>query len=234
LTLAMIAVASTSYAGLLVDLRPVAGTGYTVLGDGKTVSFSAPGVFNVNYELWGVMTGTDGTLTNDGLQTVTGGVENVPLVGPSINKFTAFTIANYVAPFTASTGAISRTDNLIGTKGATTTTNAIVAGAPTPMPMNTASVNSYKLAAFTSEATVSGLNGQPFASVNYVKAGNGIPTYTFMMDGTPRNGMAAGNALVTVGAPVQLVGEVPEPGTFVLLGAGVFGVGLMLWRRKRA
>jgi len=50
-----------------------------------------------------------------------------------------------------------------------------------------------------------------------------------------KNVLMAG-ALLLAAAPMLLAfdGGVPEPGSFVLLGTGVVGIGFAIWRRSRA
>jgi hypothetical protein len=246
LMLVMIAVASTSYAGLLVDLRPVAGTGYQILPDGKTVVFAAAGEYEVNYRVVAVVTGTNGNFTDDGLTMVSGGIRTEALgTSTNTNAFTTFLTGmsggptNYVAPFTGGVQAITVTPTLIGNQSGTTTVGAFYARNPTAGgSLNVDASTQWPLAAFTSHVSVKDghVDGTQFASVNYLKNGAALGTFTWKMDNLAKNGSAgaANYDLITVGQPVNLMTDVPEPGTLVLLGAGVFGVGLMLWRRKRA
>jgi len=151
------------------------------------------------------------------------------------NAFTAASFVaptNYDSPYNTLSDPVTVTANLIGLEGATTG-NQLKFRASAQHP--TSPTNPFLMGHLTSAVTIgaTGVDGTTFANVNYVKPGAAISSASWVMDGITRNGMAAGLALVTVGSPVNLMTDVPEPATFALMGVGAVCVGLCMWRRRK-
>ena len=213
-TIAVLALASQSCADVVIDVRPVETAATRGLCGiyGKSVHFMAPGVYDLNFEIWATVTGSDADLTNESLQTVTGGIlittqypfptrnrVTFPVLGSILPNTGAF---DYVYPFDTVSNAVSITETLMGTNGGNPTAGGLRFRSAA-LQSTTAASNSFLLGTFHTRAEILASDDPPFL-VNYVKpASSSISNYSFKTDGIMRNGVS-GYSLVSAGEPVMV------------------------------
>jgi hypothetical protein len=87
------------------------------------------------------------------------------------------------------------------------------------MQSNTTLGQVYDLGMFNYSATATGSG--VFSTVNWANPGASTALLSFKIDGQTKNGLSAGLALVTIGAPVSIAAAVPEPATLPMLITGL-------------
>ncbi|MCC6123606.1 MAG: PEP-CTERM sorting domain-containing protein [Pirellulales bacterium] len=230
--LAIVMFATSSFAGLVMNLTAMPGPGYSVSPDGKQV-IVPPGVPTpILMQVWCSLSGTNGVFTDDKMQTIAGGVKQTQ-VQPSGShlELTDTVTKGYLAPFDfGSSSAVNVAPLLLGTDGATASTGSLVYRSASAV-TNTSLETHYALGTVQMIAMPQpGTNGV-FSTVNWAKAGAYLGGATFVIDNSPKNGNAtSGYPLISVGDPVQ-VAAIPEPSTIILLGMGALAL-VFIRRRK--
>jgi hypothetical protein len=226
-TLAIVMFASSAFAGLMVDVKALAGTGYEVSADGKTVTVLPGTTPAINFGIWATVSGTDG-VTNEKLQTMAGGVVQTEVIpNASALALADATTKGYKNPFdTQATAAVTISKNLLGVASATSTTGCLNFRAASAIAAPS-DPYSWQLGTFLLNAAPGAANGI-FSSINWSLPAGGT-TAIFTIDGQNKTA-GTGAALLSVGAPVT-VATVPEPATLVLLGMGALAL-VFIRRRK--
>jgi len=231
-------VAGYACAGLVLDVTALGGSSnYDVSPDGKTVTLKGTGGYDVNFKLRAIIEDANDLFTDDSLTTVFGGIKesniNTAVAAGKLQLQDSGSAGPYhakggLAPFDQSAGTPTVTDTLLGLENSTSTSSMVWTAGTTPQNGNDTNLDHWDLGVFQFHvASLGGAQGNA-ATVNYVKAGKGVATYTFKIDTSVKNGNT-GYDLVTVGGDVTLK-CVPEPSTLILLGMA--GLALLAIRRK--
>ena len=232
-------IASTTQAGLVYDLR---------FSDGShTKNLSSADTYTV--ELWARVSGTNGTVTDEGMTNSYAQIGSTQTGGGGITSggFTAGTLADGFNEAGSRAGAANdwNADGIVDwgtTATATANTNYMLArnatvggvfGGGTLGQSVDAQTWEFKLATFTLNAAAIGTGTTSFNMVQpNMKAVAGAVTYavskvdnvTFNVSSANQQGAYTGSTGIT------LVGAIPEPSSIGLLGAAA--VGLLGRRRK--
>ena len=129
IALAMFGVmANSAFANIIADVQALTGAGYTVSGDGKTVTVTNPAAV-ITMELYAIVSGTDRNPGDTNLQMLSGGIKTgmVPAIATGKLVLENPGVTNgYMAPFNfGATTAVTTTSTLLGLNGATTTSRAL-------------------------------------------------------------------------------------------------------------
>lgn len=207
-----------SYANLVIDVRAADGQ-VGVSPDGKTVVGTSGDVLTM--QVWATVFDGNGIASDDGVGTVTGGIELTG--GGALALDTTTNPFGYVAPFDTRFAEPNVTPTLLGLGGSTAGVGPMMWVAQT-IQLDTVLNQSYLLGTF--KFTV----GNSDASINYLKPGSNPSTLLFKQDGVGKTGQAiSGLAITSAGAPCTVI--VPEPSTITLLLTLAMG-GLLLVRRR--
>lgn len=231
--LAIVMFASSAFAGLVVNVTAMPGSGYDVSADGKTVTLQPGTTATVMMQVWATLSGTNGDFLDEKLQTLAGGIQQTHVLpSGSALQLTDAVTKGYLNPFDSlASSAVNATPDLLGTAGATNQTNALAYRAATAQ-VNTSLATTYALGTFKFQAVPQvGTNGV-FSRINFVKAGSYVGGATFVIDGATKNGLStSGLPLIEVGAPVACQVVIPEPSTIILLGMGALALAFI--RRRK-
>jgi hypothetical protein len=229
--------ASQAFAGIIVNVLALPGSGYSVDASGKAVTVTDPGAV-VKLGVFATVSGTNATATDDGLWILNGALVQTHV--NTANGTGALGLSSPDVPW----GALSPFDQAtqhapapvtadsIGIAGSTTTDTLITYKAAAIV-NNTTLGQTYQLGTFNYAAQpIHTPAGGVFSSINWANSGAGTALQSFKIDGTPKNGLAASLALITSGAPVTCAAPpIPEPATLVLLGMGALAL-VFIRRRK--
>ncbi len=222
--------ASSAFAGLVIDVIAVAGDGYSVSDNGKSVMPTTSNAV-ITLKIVATLSGTSDAAEK--LQTIFGGFSQTigtQVTGNLVN-------GAFESPFDQSIAAVSASDtdgdgyiDLIGNQSPT----AINGGGYWIARAATAQIgNSFTLGTFYYEIESLHYSGL-CTSINYVLPAAIVTAATFYIDGIVKTGQASGSttsgySLISAGTPVVI--GVPEPSSLALLGLG--GLALLAVHRRK-
>jgi hypothetical protein len=244
LTLVVFAFLCTvAQAGLLtIDVIALEGTGYQVADSGKTVIPMEPGT-TINFKVTATISGSTSPST-DSLQSVWGGFVQTLLPGYMFAGDMAF--GAYTTTFsTLAASQVANVDlNADGYKDVGLQNPSASSSNPGYFQARASALqlgHVFDLGTFkltdTHASVFDFIYGGVLvtdSTINYVKPIPFMGAYSFKVDNTVRNGLAAGGwPLVSIGTPVSLKHYIPEPSTLIMLGMGTISLLAYAWRRSR-
>jgi hypothetical protein len=239
--LAMVAlvalISNVAFAGLIVDLRAVSGTGSTVVTDAKHVQVGAVGD-TITLQVWAQLSGSStGTYQ---FQSAQGFVtETVPANFSSKGDLSWGTTKGpnyvYTAPYDTSS-LPSTTTNSAGDKEIGTT--AVNAFSARQGSMLAATTDPFQLGFLTYTVNAISPTGTALTTINWVPKNTNTGAL-YYVDGTKYSGnttaggVGTGTPFAFTGGtdPISVTAVVPEPATLVLLGMGALAL-VFIRRRK--
>jgi hypothetical protein len=223
-------IASSAFAGVIMDVRALPSAGVIVSPDGKTITVdpSTPVGTVINLALVATVSGSDTTLDNDGIQTMFSGIEAEVLSSAVEGKFTGYA---YTSPFTTLSDPVAIMDNLIGNKSPVASSGGgYLEPRAASMQFNSTGAAEYQLLTVTYEITAINSDAGPTLSFQWQYPVAALSTMAFKIDGVQKNGLAAGQEFVTQGEPITTM-YIPEPSVLILLGMGALA--LLAYRRRK-
>lgn len=224
-------------ANLIIDVRAASSTGNTVVSDSKTVSVGGVGDV-VHFEIYAVTTGSDGDITNDGVQMVCGNIvqtRDSTLWSVRGNMSNSFLHPLFFYPF-ARLGKIQDInddgDVDIGKKAGGLTFDYWIAHSGVPS-MNTTSTSQF-LGSFDWTVTEvhGGVTNPVSTTINFdPNISDIVNDSAYRIDGVVYTHLNRTTPPSGAGAPIN-ISYVPEPSTVVLLGMACLAM-FAVHRRKK-